>query len=238
MEQRSFFRFGAGCAMAGATLGIVFNLLHPRSSDAVDSTRAELEMVANSGIWTLVHVMLGIALALGLVGLIAIALSMAQGRGELWAWLAALAAVAGVAITWLLVAVDGIAVKQVADEWAGASDQAAVVQAASILMNIDLGLLVAAIGSHFGLSAVLFGVAILVSGVYARGLGYASIAAGALGLVTAIAMAFSGGDALTLNVLFPIASLVDTAVLFLLGWQLWRRGEAPVSEPAVAPIAA
>ncbi len=234
MENRGFYRVGAGCAMAGAALGVIFNLLHPRSAEAADDVGAELEMIANSGIWTLVHIMIGLAIALGVIGLIAVGLYMNERTGNIWPRVAVLAALPGVAIITAVVAVDGVALREIATQWSTAAQPQAIIPAADAVMRVTLALLVVAIGSQFGVTGVLFGVAILATGIFARGLGFASIAGGALGILTAILMAISGGDNLTLNVLFPIASLTNTVVLFVLGWQLWGRAQEPAGQPDTA----
>ncbi len=113
-------RVGAGSLVVGTVLAFVFNLIHPRSSEALDSTRGELELVADSDIWLFDHMMLGVATAFVLVGLVALSTSMRGGDGELWARAALVAGVAGVVVIWITVVVDGMASKQVADAWARA----------------------------------------------------------------------------------------------------------------------
>src|SRR5919106_501567 len=59
--ERNFMRVGAGALVVGTVLAFVFNLIHPRSSDALDSTRGELELVAGSDIWLFDRMMLEVA---------------------------------------------------------------------------------------------------------------------------------------------------------------------------------
>lgn len=120
LGERTFMRVGAGSLVVGTVLAFVFNLIHPRSSEALDSTRGELELVADSDIWLFDHMMLGVATAFVLVGLVALSTSMRGGDGELWARAALVAGVAGVVVIWITVVVDGMASKQVADAWARA----------------------------------------------------------------------------------------------------------------------
>ena len=49
--ERTFMRVGAGALIVGTVLAFVFNLIHPRSSDALDSTRGSwsLSPEATSG---------------------------------------------------------------------------------------------------------------------------------------------------------------------------------------------
>ncbi len=212
--------------MAGAVLGIIFNLLHPRSSAATESVRAELELVRDSDIWTLDHIGIGIAVVLGTFGLVAIALSMFGGEGELWARAAALSAIGGGTLLSAAVAIDGIALREFTETWSASPDAPGMLQAAQALLDVDIAVLTAAIGSHFGVTALIFGAAILATRAYSQNLGYASLVAGVLGFITALILAAKGADNFALNVLFPIASLLDTVVLAILGWQLWQRNES------------
>ena len=235
MGDRTFMRVGAGALVVGTVLAFVFNLIHPRSSNALDSTRGELELVAGSDIWLFDHMMLGVSAALVLLGLVAFASSMRGGNGDLWARAALVAGVAGVVVIWITVVVDGMASKEVADAWAQSPDDPALLAAGEAVVQISLALFTAVIGASFGVTPIVFGMAILASGVYARGFGWVSIAAGGLGFVTAMIQFLAGPSDLTAAVLFPIASLSFTLVGFVLGVQLWRRSEAPAPTAAAAP---
>ena len=82
-NQSDLFKLGGLAALVGGSLGIILNLLHPRSTDNVGSTRAHLEMIAGSDLWRLIHVGLGVAVALGLIGIIAIA-AMVHSTTAIW----------------------------------------------------------------------------------------------------------------------------------------------------------
>jgi hypothetical protein len=233
--ERTFMRVGAGALVVGMVLALVFNLIHPRSSDALDSTRAELELVADSDIWLFDHMMLGVAAAFALLGLVALATSMRGGDAEPWARAALIAGVAGIVVIWITVVVDGMASKEVADAWAQSPDDPALLAAGDAVVQISLAMFTAVIGASFGVTPIAFGLAILASGVYARGLGWAAIASGVLGFVTAMIQFLGGPSNLTAAVLFPIASLSFTLIGFVLGVQLWRRSEAPATTAAPAP---
>jgi hypothetical protein len=235
MGERTFMRVGAGALVVGTVLAFVFNLIHPRSSDALDSTRGELELVAGSDIWLFDHMMLGVSAAFVLLGLVALATSMRGGNGELWARSALIAGVAGVVVIWITVVVDGMASKEVADAWAQSPDDPALLAAGEAVVQISLALFTAVIGASFGVTPIAFGLAILASGAYARGFGWVAIASGVLGFVTAMIQFLAGPSALTAAVLFPIASLAFTLVGFVLGLQMWRRSEAPAPTAAPAP---
>jgi hypothetical protein len=235
LGEKTFMRVGAGALVVGTVLAFVFNLIHPRSSDALDSTRSELELVAGSDIWLFDHMMLGVSAAFVLLGLVALASSMRGGNGDLWARSALVAGVAGVVVIWITVVVDGMASKEVADAWAQSPDDPALLAAGEAVVQISLALFTAVIGASFGVTPIAFGLAILASGAYARGFGWVAIASGALGFVTAMIQFLGGPSNLTAAVLFPIASLSFTLVGFVLGVQMWRRSEAPAPTAAVPP---
>ncbi len=239
MAQRTLFRVGAIGAMVGAALGLIFNLLHPRGS-GIDTSLEELDLVADSGIWLFVHYMLAWALAFSLVGLIAVARSFTGEAGESWGRFARAAAIASIGIAAVTVTVDGVAVKEVADNWAeaGRGTGSAAFATGDAVANVSLALFITVIGSLFGLTAVLFGVAGLVSADYPRWLGYMALVAGVAGLLTASITFLSGRSDVTLNVLFTISSLLYTIWLFTSGWYLWQRSGALRPEEETVAAAA
>lgn len=237
MAQRTLFRVGAIGAMVGATLGLIFNILHPRGS-GIDTSQEELALVADSSIWLFVHFMIAWAIAFGFVGLVAIARSFTGEAGESWGRLALSSAIGSVAIALVGVAVDGVAMKEVADNWAeaGRGTDSSVFAAADAVANIALALFIALIGSLFGFTAALFGIAGLVSNNYPKWLGYAALVAGLVGLLTGSIAYLSGPSDLAFNILFPVSSVLYTIWLFASGWFLWQRAGALQSEEE--PVAA
>jgi hypothetical protein len=233
MPDRVLFRVGAISAVAGAALGLVFNLLHPRDTDSLDSIAAELQLVDESGIWVFDHVVLGIAVVLSFLGLIAIAHSITGDAGTSWAMLARASAIASSAMLMTLLAIDGIAMKEIAESFAPVTDietAAAFVGAAPVVETVR-ALFTASIGAFFGVTPLLFGAAVVTSDVYPRWLGYVALAAGALGFVTAIIQAFNGLSTVTTLFLFPIASVVFTLWLLYVGVLLWRKTVPPTLGP-------
>jgi hypothetical protein len=218
--QPNFYRVGAGAGMAGAALGIVFNILHPRDSDAFDSAAAELQMIADSDIWKFDHAMLFWAVVIGFVGLMALGFSMANTTGELWARAAVVFGGVSTAVGAVLVAIDGTALNALANQ--AASDES-VLGGAIAVVEVNTALFATLIATFFGITPLLLGQAFLSSGSYAKNLGYIELLGGALGIVTAVIISFDGLSTLTAMVMFPIASLLHTLVLFLASWTLWNR---------------
>ena len=221
-NRSDLFKLGGLTALTGGALGIVLNLLHPRSTDNVGSVRAHLEMIADSDMWRLIHVGLGLAVALGLVGVIAIALSMADSPGEVWArtWLIFTAVSSAVLL--VLLAIDGTAMKAMADGWVGGGKDPGALAAATAVEEVSVALFGAGTALYFGVAPMLLGMAVFATGVYPKVLGQVAMAAGGLGLLAALLMALQGLTTLNSVYLFPVASLLGTIVLMWAGWELWK----------------
>lgn len=233
MADRSFLRWGAGAAMVGAVLALVFNVLHPRTSD-VANVENELELVAGSSIWLFDHFMLAWAIAFAFVGYVAISRSFPEGPGAWWGRLAMATVIAGATVGFVTVLVDGMAMKHVADAWVDASgaSRATLFATAQAVAEIGVALFTGTIGTLFGLTPFFFGVAILNSNVYPRWLAWLALLSGALGLFTASLQYLAGISVASALVLFPIASISSTFFLFLAGGILWKR------TAIAAPVAA
>ena len=217
--------------MVGAVIGLIFNLLHPRPEE-IDNVLSELEMVNDSGIWVFDHYMLGLAIALGLLGGVAISRSYAEEPARSWGRFALAAQIIGVGIGFLTLAVDGMIVGKVTEEWAaagGGTDSAQYAVAAAVT-NVSLGLFTALIWSLFGLTATLYGLAGLNTNTYPRWLGSLALVGGLLGFAAGTVQFLGGISNLSATVLFLPASLAFTIWLFASGWFLWQR-TGTVSEP-------
>ncbi|HEV3473237.1 MAG TPA: hypothetical protein VG408_08555, partial [Actinomycetota bacterium] len=169
MQQPNFYRVGAGAAMVGAVVGLIFNLLHPRSNDALSNINAELQMVADSGMWRWVHIGLAFAVAIGFVGYVAINFSMFNGPSDVWARAATIVGAVAAAVLLVLLALDGTVMKTLADRVTGGDD--ALRAPFTLLVEMNTALLTASIALFFGLAPLLFGEALLGSGTYSTNLG-------------------------------------------------------------------
>ncbi len=225
MPERTLLRIGSVSAIAGAVFLIVFNVLHPPSG-AFDDTRAHLQGIADSGIYQAVHVgiLVGALLLLGGQGR-ALYRSIAAEPGAALARLGFAAALVGTATISLDIATDGIALKVVADAWASSQDPA-LFQAAYVLEQVVAGIFSIWIFVLLGVSFSLYGLAVALSDVYPKWLGWAAlvvaIGAGLIGL----AEAFSGHSVVLTNILFPIASILLTVWMLVMGALMWRRAGA------------
>jgi hypothetical protein len=211
-------------AMIGALLGLIGNLMHPRGSEF--GARAEIALVNDSGIWLFDHFLIAWSFAFAIVGLVAIGWSFTDDVGQSWGRIATASAIGSVTIAFATIAVDGMAME------AAAATGGAVGEAVA---HIGLAMFTATIGSLFGLTPVLFGVAILSSTTYPKGLGYLILAGGLLGMLVASVQFLSGPSTLVTNVLFVASSMLFTIWVFLMGWRLWSG--VPAGAPTPAPAA-
>lgn len=112
------FSIGGMAAIVGSLLAMIGNLLHPMVPAADPSGVGHA--IHASELWTADHMVIVIGLILMLGGLVAIADSMRTGPAGAMARFGLVAGVAGVTVGLILVTLDGIAAKQLADAWAEA----------------------------------------------------------------------------------------------------------------------
>lgn len=228
MPERSVLRAGAMAAVVGAILALVFNILHPRATDAIDDPEAELRLVADSGIWLFDHVALLVAVLLAFFGLWAISRSFGREPAVSWARVAFVSAVVGATVLLVTLGIDGIGTKVMADEWAaagGGSDTAAFF-AARAVSETGFGLFTVSILAFFAVTPVLFGVAVLGDDTYPTWLGWAAVLSGVVGGIAGFVQAFAGISFAATFVLFPIASIVFTLWALVMGVMLWGKASA------------
>jgi hypothetical protein len=229
MSDRAVRRAGGAAAIAGALLGFVFNILHPRSSGVV-TVADELRLVAESEIWRLDHFMLMWSLVLTLIGLVVIGRSFDHEPAASWGRVAVAAAIVGSAVALATVVTDGMAVHEVATEWAASQSEVSLATGTAV-SQVTLALFTTLILALFGVTPILYGVAVLGSDEYPNWLGYLPLASGLLGLVAGSIQFLSGISALTASVLFPISSLATTLWLLLMGLQLWKGSQITAPSP-------
>jgi hypothetical protein len=220
MLDRAVLRVGAAAAMVGAVLAIVFNILHPRSSD-VGSAAEEVRLATEEGIWLFDHYMLAWGIGLLLVAAFAVSRSFAREPAVSWGRLALVFAIGSVAIAFATIVIDGWALKE-------AGDTAEAVTAEAVAF-ISGGLFLATIGLLFGFTPVLFGIAMLTGDDYPRWLGWTAVVAGVLGIISGTIIYFAGFTEFATNVLFPIASILFTLWIGVSGYFLWQKTSQPTT---------
>jgi hypothetical protein len=117
-EDRRLFLMGGTAAVLGSIIGMVGNLIHPETP--IGDPAGVARTIAASQDWLAIHLAIVFGIVLMFGGLVALARSV---RGDLAVALGRLglaAAIAGVAVGLVLVILDGVAARQLAEGWAAA----------------------------------------------------------------------------------------------------------------------
>lgn len=224
MLDRSVLRWGGLAGMAGAVVGAISNLLHPRS-DEVATAQGVADLAAGSDIWVLDHYLIAWSIALGGLGILALAWSLVQEPARSWARITIAFAIGSITVGYLFAALDGSVLKSAADD--GGQQAVAVAHVAS-------GLFTAVMGSLFGIVPVLLGIALMSTTQYPKWLGTLSLVSGVIGLFTSSYQYLVGYEPVISNYLFTLGSLGTTVVLFAGGWYLWKGEYAGIANEPIA----
>src|ERR687895_2122857 len=214
-EGRRVFRIGGVAAVVGALLGMVGNLIHPVTP--IGDVEGVARVIAESDIWVPVHLVIVLGIVLMLGGLVAIGHSIRGGLAGALARFGLVAAVAGAVIGLVLVILDGVAARQLAQEWAAASPERRELALGLVQTNETMNF---ALASMFNLvfaaaTFILYGVAVAVGDAYPRWLGWVAVGAGVLSLGAGTIQALMGETTDASRVLTIIGPTVIT--LWLVG---------------------
>jgi hypothetical protein len=222
-------KIGGWAAIFGAILGGVGNLVHPVTPE--DDPVGVARVIADSELWTPIHlaIVLGIFLMLG--GLVAIYLSICEGLAGALARLGLFAGVAGVTIGLILVILDGVAARQLAQEWASAAPADRATALGLVHVNETINFALASLFNFVFAAAtfILFGLAVALSHVYPRWLGWAVVLAGVASIGAGLIQALVGEPTTASRILTIFGPTVITLWLLVMGILLLRRSrEAPI----------
>jgi hypothetical protein len=192
VEERWVLRIGGWAAVVGSLLGGIGNLVHPVTPmhDPVGVAR----VIAGSRQWVPVHLAIVVGIVLMLGGLVALYHTLRGGVAGALARLGLFAAVAGVTIGLVLVILDGVAAYQLAQEWAAAPPGDQAVALGLVHLNETLNFALASLFNlvFAGVTFILFGLAVALSDVYPRGLGWIVLVAGVASVGAGLVQAFTG----------------------------------------------
>ena len=217
------FRLGAVGAVAGSLLAGAGNLLHPATP--VGQSEGVARAIAQSTGWAPIHLMIVAGLILMFAGLVAISRSIKVGLAGALARFGYAAAVAGITIGVLLVTIDGVAAKHLADVWAASPP---VQRADALRLVLAEESINFAIASAFnivfaGVTYIFLGLAVALSRVYPRPLGWVAVAIGLGCIVAGTIQALTGEPTLVTKVLTIVFPTVITLWTALMGVLLWRK---------------
>ena len=219
-------RIGAVLFLLGLVVLVISTELHPAHENPMDNP-AVFREYAQSDLWIAVHLgqFLGFLLVVG--GLVALHFSLAT-RADAAAAVArfglAAAVTTGASFT-ILQAVDGIALKRAVDAWASAppDQEVAAFAAAEAIRWIEIGVNSLAF-SLVGLTLVIYGIALALSTVYPRWVGWVAAAAGVAHVIRGVGVSYEG-------FVPSIAALIGLALLapwtVIMAVMMWRRSNPP-----------
>jgi len=225
-EERWIYRIGGVAAIVGSVLGGVGNLVHPVTPE--HDPVGVAQVIADSGTWTPIHlvIILGIILMLG--GLIAICHSIRGGLAGALARFGLFAAVAGATIGLVLVILDGVAARQLAQEWASAAPGDKATALGLVHVNETMNFALASLFNFIFAAAtfILFGLAVALSRVYPRWLGWTVFVAGVASIAAGLIQALVGEPTEASRILTIFGPSVITLWLLIMGILLLRRDRA------------
>jgi len=218
-EQRGIFRIGAVAGIVGALLAMVGNLLHPATP--IGDPEGVARTIAQSQRWVLVHLVIVVGLILMLGALIALSRSIEGGLAGALAQLGSVAAVAGVTVGVVLVIVDGVAAKHLADAWEAAPPDQAAAALRVVLAEEAINFALAALFNILfaGVTFIVLGLAVASSGEYPRWLGWMVVIAGVGSVLVGLVQAYTGesiGFTRIATIIFPTIITLWVVVMSVL----------------------
>jgi hypothetical protein len=230
-EQRGIFRIGAVAGIVGSLLAMVGNLLHPATP--IGDPEGVARMIAQSERWVLVHLVIVVGLILMLGALVALSRSIEGGLAGALAQLGSVAAVAGVTVGVILVIVDGVAAKHLADAWEAAPPEEAAAALRVVLAEEAINFALASLFNILfaGVTFILLGLAVAWSGEYPGWLGWVVVIAGVGSVAVGLVQAYTGesiGFTRIATIIFPTTiTLWVVGMSVLLLRKAGRRTERP-----------
>jgi hypothetical protein len=223
LEKWSIFRIGAVAGIVGSLLAMVGNLLHPATPTG--NPEGVAHTIAQSENWVLVHLVIVVGLILMLGALVAISRSIEGGLPGAVAQLGSVAAVAGVTVGVILVIVDGVAAKHLADAWEAAPPDEAAAALRVVVAEEAINFALASLFNILfaGVTFILLGLAVASSGEYPGWLGWVVVVAGVGSVPVGLVQAYMGesiGFTRIATIIFPTIITLWVVVMSVL---LWRK---------------
>ena len=215
-------RIGAIAAILGPLVLFVSTLMHPLEADPNDAAAAFTEYAADC-LWVGTHLGQFLGMAIIVAALVMLSRSLEEGKAAAWSRIGLAGAIATLAATAVLQAVDGVALKFMVDRWAGAppEQQPAIFEAAFGVRQVEAGL--ASLTSLlFGITVTVYGVATILSPIYPVWVGFLAILGGLGTAAGGVVLAYTGFSESMMMINMP-ASLVLLVWMIVVGVLMWRR---------------
>jgi hypothetical protein len=230
----ALFRMGAISMVLGLLLGIGVSPFH--GGTPPEDLQAVLPQIAANDYWVVVHLAQFVGDVLMLFGFVALYRSIIEGASTgaspALARMGIVVAVVAEGVYAVNQAVDGIANKFVAQEWVSAApaEKADAFRLADAVRHIEIGTS-SLWALSWGITLLLFGLALALGRAYPRFLGWIAIAVGASQVVSALSLAYNGfpgpSSEGTLILVFMATSLIALPLTLLIAFFLWRKAHGP-----------
>jgi hypothetical protein len=201
---------------------MVGNLLHPATPTG--DPEGVARTIADSGIWVADHLAIVVGLILMLGGLVAISHSITVGLPGALARLGLIAAIGGTTVGLILVTLDGVAAKHIAEAWATAppSEEAAALRLVLAEETINFALAALFNILFAGVTFILYGLAVAWSDQYSRPLGWVVVVAGVGSVVVGLVQAYVGESTAFTRILTIVFPTIITLWVVQMGVLLLR----------------
>jgi hypothetical protein len=230
----ALFRMGAISMVLGLLLGIGVSPFH--GGTPPEDLQAILPQIAANDYWVVVHLAQFVGDVLMLFGFVALYRSIIEGASTgaspALARMGIVVAVVAEGVYAVNQAVDGIANKFLAQEWVSAApaEKADAFRLADAVRHIEIGTS-SLWALSWGITLLLFGLALALGRAYPRFLGWIAIAVGASQVVSALSLAYNGFPGPSsegpLILVFMATSLIALPMTLLIAFFLWRKARGP-----------
>jgi hypothetical protein len=233
--SRSVVRIGALASLVGAVCSGVGNLLHPVTPR--DDEAGVAAAIADSAHWTTIHLVIAGGILLLFVGLVTIGLSISGAPSvQPFVRFGIHAAVIGTTVGLLTIFLDGVAAKQLADQWNTATGADKAIALANVSTNETINFAVAGLVNmtFAGFPFILIGLAMTKSDNYRQWFGWIAILAGCGSVAAGLFQSISGVPTTTSLILTIVGPTVIVLWMATAGVMVWRQpanGEGPPLAP-------
>jgi hypothetical protein len=222
MDRMHGSTFAPIAAITGALFLLAGTYLHPMNADPNVPLAAFAEYAADHK-WVATHLMQLSGIALMVAALALLSRRLAGGPADAEVTLGTVGAVASLAVAAALQAVDGVALKAMVDSWAAAQgrEKEVLFQATFAVRQIEVGL-ASMTSLFFGLTVLVYGLALLRDSRLPKWLGFLAIAGGAPTAIAGIMIAYSGFSESEMAISMPSSSLLLVWMIALGVW-MWKK---------------
>jgi len=230
--ERPMLRMGSIAFLAGLVIIIVSTLFHASSEDLMNNP-VVFAVYAESDTWIAAHIgqFAGVMLVFagGFVALFRLFAHSESSIASALAWFGLVVAIITATTYAILQAVDGIALKIAVDTWYDIpSGAASREEQKTIAFRVAEGIRWTEIGinSYFrmlqGMVEIIFGVAIVKSGLLSGWIGAVGVFAGAGTIIAGVSVAYVGFSSVGAPIL-DVSTVISFAWLAILGIFMWRK---------------